>query len=253
MAGILSGKFLWVVDVDDCGGVDKVVSVAQYTRYGILAKFHDGDPADDGEYGFQEKFAELLAKCGPLGIPVVAWGYCYGDAYGALGEEVEAAAKALKSGAQAYVIDAEIEWEVRGSDRWAARFMRGLLDRVPGAEVGLTTFWNLRWHGRFPAREFWANGCSVAMPQVYYRTAKRSGIDARVTMHAISEEDFWSAGYSCIYPVGELSSDIADTLDFLSIAGDKPHSFWLLDGFQDSLSVRVLGLSGRPRKPPGQS
>ncbi len=244
MAGVLNGNFLWVLDADDCGGVDRVISVAQDTGYGILAKFHDGDPADDAKYGFQANFAKLAARCGPLNIPLVAWGYCYGDAHGNLSKEAAAAVQSLSSGAQAYVIDAESEWEVSGSDQWAARFMQAVMSRAPGAEIAMTTFWNLRWHARFPAKAFWLNGCSIAMPQVYYNAAQRATIDARREMHEISTQDFQGAGYNLICPVGEFSTDVADTVDFLDIAGTQPHSFWLVDGYQDSSSLRVLRLVG---------
>ena len=247
MAGVLGGNFLWVLDVASCGCVDKVISVAQDTGYGICAKFHDGDPADDAQYGFQRNFARLAARCGPLGIPLVAWGYCYGDTYNNLDKEVAAAVLSLKSGAQAYIIDAEAEWEVPGSAQWARRFMSSILCAAPGAEIGVTTFWNLRWHPAFPARALRESGCAVAIPQVYYKTAQRATLDARRSMHAISTEDFRRAGYCAIYPAGELTANASDSRDFLDIVGAQPHSFWLLDGFQDSASLKSLSRYNRPQ------
>ena len=247
MAGVLGGNFLWVFRVKNCGGTDKVVSVAQETGYGICAKFHDGNPADDAKYGFQEDFAKLAERCGPLSIPLIAWGYCYGDKYGNLGKEAAAAALSLKSGAQAYVIDAEEEWEVEGSAQWASRFMTALLSEANGAEVGMTTFWNLRWHPKFPAKAFRDAGCMVALPQVYYKVARRSTIGARRSMHAIATADFGGAGYAVNSPVGELTDNPDDARDFLGIAGQGPHSFWLLDDHQDSESLKVLSRPIRPR------
>jgi len=61
-------------------------------------------------------------------------------------------------------------------------------------------------------------------------------------MHAISNEDFTGAGYKSIYPAGEFSGDVSDTFDFLDIVGKQPHSFWLLDGYQDSASAKALRL-----------
>ncbi|MGE5580421.1 MAG: hypothetical protein ACM3WU_10290 [Bacillota bacterium] len=246
MPGILCGKFLWVLDPKDCGGVDRIISVAQDTGYGVCAKFHDGDPADDAKYGFQRDFAALADLCAPLGIPLIAWGYCYADTYGNLDKEAAAAALSLKCGAQAYVIDAEMEWEIEGSNQWATRFMTALLTAAPGAEVGLTTFWNLRWHPKFPAKAFRDAGCVAALPQVYYRLAGRSTIGERRAMHAISTADFGAAGYAVTCPVGELTENAGDTRDFLDIVGPGPHSFWLLDGNQDSEGLKALS---RPRSP----
>lgn len=238
--GALCGNLLWVLDAGKCGGIDRIASVAQETGYGICAKFHDGDPADDAEFGFQMAFDRLADRCGPHGIPLIAWGYCYGDTYGNLDKEAAAAALSLKRGAQAYVIDAEAEWEVDGSSRWATRFMTSVLSEVPGAEIGMTTFWNLRWHLKFPARAFRDGGCAAALPQVYYKSARRSTLEARRSMHAISAADFGRVGYAVTSPVGEFTQDPSDTMAFLDIAGKGPHSFWLLDGFQDSALLKVL-------------
>ena len=240
MARVLSGNFLWVLDARDCGGVDKVIGAAQDTGYGICAKFHDGDPSGDAKYGFQESFAQIASGCTNLGIPVIAWGYCYGNTYGNLVKEAAAAAHSFDAGAQAYVIDAESEWETRNSDQWAARFMSAVLEKAPDAEVGLTTFWNLRWHARFPAKAFRQNGCSTALPQVYYGLAERKTLDERRLMHSIAAEDFRAAGFATIYPVGEFTDNAGDTVDFLDLAGTQPHSFWLIDGFQDSASLKFL-------------
>lgn len=250
MTGALGGNLLWVFRVKNCGGMDRVIGVAQETGYGICAKFHDGDPADDAEYGFQEDFVKLAERCGRLGIPLVAWGYCYGGKYGNLDREVAAAALSLKSGAKAYVIDAEAEWEVPEAAEWAKRFMSGLLEADPGAEIGMTTFWNLRWHALFPARALLQAGCEVAIPQVCYKMGQRKTLAERKKMHAISNEDFVSAGYKRVYPAGEFSGDVTDTFDFLDIAGRQPHSFWLLDGYQDSASVKALRLFTNALKSP---
>ena len=247
MIGALARNYLWVFRLTNCGGLDRAISVAQETGYGICAKFHDGDPADDGEYGFQEDSGSLVERCRPLGIPLISWGYCYGDKYGNLDEEVAAAALSLRLGAQAYIIDAEAEWEVPDAAEWAGRFMSGLLRAAPGAEVGISTYWNLRWHASFPAKDLARSGCQVAIPQVYYSLAQRNTYDDRKKMHAIASEDFKAAGYKYISPAGELSGNVTDTRDFLDLAGAHPHSFWLLDGYQNSTSMKVLRLNTSAR------
>jgi hypothetical protein len=204
--GVWDHNYLWVLDVKDCGGVDKIVSVAQDTGYGICAKYHDGDPSDDGRYGFRANFLALAVACCRLDIPIVAWGYCYGNKYGSLAKEYRAAVRALKEGAQAYVIDAEVEWEVPESAAWADEFMSEVKAAVPNAEIGLTTFWNLRWHPRIPAKRF-ARAGAVALPQTYYASARRTTRQSREEMHSIANEDFRRAGFSRIYPVGELRSE----------------------------------------------
>jgi hypothetical protein len=118
--------------------------------------------------------------------------------------------------------------------------MTSVLSAVPGAEIGVTTFWNLRWHPKFPAKSFRDSGCAAAIPQVYYKAANRSTLESRRSMHAVSAADFARAGYAVTSPAGELTENTSDTRDFLDIVGVQPHSFWLLDGFQDSPSLKIL-------------
>lgn len=247
MAGIFSHRYLWIVDVRDCGGVEKAVEIARDTGFGLIVKFHDGDPADDAQFGFQDNFAKIAEQCHASGIPIVAWGYCYGNKFGRLKEEAKAAATSLRRGAQGYVLDVETEWETPRSPQWAKQFMSILRDEVPDAEVGFTTFWNLRYHPYIPARALVAGGCCAVFPQVYYAAAGRSTLSSRKEMHAIMEEDFGALGKVQICPVGQLSPCAQDMVDFMELVGRPAYSFWLLDGFQDSCSIKILKMLGKCR------
>lgn len=226
-------NYLWVLRVQNCGGADIAVMIAKLLGAGLLVKWHDGDPADDIRYGFQEQFRAILKEAQRAGVPILAWGYCYGNKYGKLLKEADAAANSLLEGAAGYVIDAESEWEALGSDgkpvgsEWAKRFLDRIFSRVPGAKLAYSSFWNTRWHPRYPAREFSA-GCIAAMPQVYYALAQRPP-ERVAEMWAITRQDYEPLGLP-IYPVGEFpGATVEHVTAFLNAIGSRPHSWWLLD------------------------
>jgi hypothetical protein len=243
MASCFDHKFLWVLDSADCGGVDRVIAAAQDTGHGLCVKFHDGDPADDAKYGFQEKFAKIAERCASLNIPLLAWGYCYGDAYGNLLKEADAAVDVLTRYPVGYVIDAEVYWEVPQGRDWAKRFGELVLAKVPDAKERLAycPYWNLRWHQMYPAREF-STFCSVVMPQDYFDLAQRATRASREEMLQITAEDYGPLGLH-VYPIGEFSAGLDGVKDFLEIvegAGFAAWSFWLFDRYQDSVQLRYL-------------
>ncbi|MEW6047859.1 MAG: hypothetical protein AB1609_15505 [Bacillota bacterium] len=221
-------NLLWVFRVGDCGGAAAAVATAKRLGAGLIVKYHDGDPADDAKFGFQEQFRAVLQAAQGQGVLVLAWGYCYGNKYGNLLKEADAAAQSLKEGASGYVIDAESEWEVPGSDDWARRFVERVLSQVPGAQLAFAPFWNMRYHPRYPAKAFAQAGCVAVMPQMYYALAKKRP-DQVAAMWQVALEDFSPIGLP-IYPIGELPDAMPEHVRaFLAAIGDRPRSWWLLD------------------------
>lgn len=219
---------LWVFRVADCGGPRAAVLAAKLFEAGLIVKYHDGDPADDAKYGFQEQFRAVLREAQAWGVPVLAWGYCYGNKYGNLLKEADAAAQSLKEGALGYVIDAEIEWEVPQGGDWAKRFVERVLSQVPGAQIAFAPFWNMRYHPRYPAKAFAEAGCVAVMPQVYYALAKKRP-DQVAAMWQVTLEDFSPIGLP-VYPIGEFPGATPEHVRaFLAAIGDRPRSWWLLD------------------------
>lgn len=115
---------------------------------------------------------------GPLkaaGLRVCAWQYVRGRKPVA---EAAVAARAVRAGADCFLIDAEIEFE-RIPQRYArtTRYMRALRAQVGSAyPVGLTTFPYVDLHGPFPYTAF-LNGRDAAqftMPQVYWKAFRVS-------------------------------------------------------------------------------
>lgn len=239
---VFSKNYLWVFKAREIPGYpDSIVAAAVATGHGLIVKVHDGDPADDGDF-FTEPWQRLKALCDQAGVPLLAWGYCYGNKHGNLLKEADAVVHALTVlGAPGYVLDVESEWEVPGHEEWIQAFAERILSQVPDAKerLAFSPFWNTRWHGQYPT-EGLARLCSAVMPQCYFGLAERTAYAAQEEMVAITNEDFGRHGLP-IYPVGEFTpARIRDVATFMSLVGSRPHSWWLLDGYKDSDEIRYL-------------
>lgn len=123
-------------------------------------------------------WSQFDAAVGPLkaaGLRVCAWQYVRGTRPEA---EAAVAARAVRAGADCFMVDAEIEFE-RLPQRYqrASRYMRALRARVGAAyPIGLTTFPYVDLHGAFPYSAFLngPNGAQFTMPQVYWKAFRVS-------------------------------------------------------------------------------
>jgi hypothetical protein len=247
---VFARKFLWVLDVVDCGGAATVVEWAKRTGYALAVKWNDGDPADDAKYGFQKGFKEVVALALPLGIPVLAWGYCYGDKYGNLEKEIAAVFAAYDAGAEGYIIDAESEWEVPEGKNWAKNFVDSVKRTRPEIPLAYCPFWNLRKHPNYPAKEF-SKACHAVLPQVYYMLGQKTFPSTRQEMHRWANEDYGPLGLP-VYPVGQFcgyrdgkwdAQETEGTMEFIQNMTGKPHSLWLLDGQVPEMDYRGINLT----------
>lgn len=247
----MSERLVWVFQSWLHGGMEAICQAARAAgATGLIVKSHDGNPADDPPQ-FRQQLLDALRLGPQYGLTVDAWGYSYGDKFGGLLAEADAAVWALKAGARRYICDAETEWEVPGSDQWVARWAQRIRSQVPGAVLGYSSFWNLRWHGAFPARAFSAV-CQFTAPQVYWRDAGRTVQDA----WAIALADYGPLGLP-IEPVGQLTGGVTpqEIAQFLALVGPRNVSWWLADGAPEALlqaacaqpvSVGASGGGGRP-------
>lgn len=232
-------NLLWVLDPADCGGEERIVEVAKQVGYGLIVKYHDGDPIDDDKkWQFRAKFKKTAILAQRAGVSLYAWGYCYGK-----NPELEGqtAAEVGSLGALGYVIDAESEWEVPGARALVSRFMSTVKRLAPDLPLAYSTFWNLRFgHSNFPAQAFVDQGCVAAIPQTYFGYGKWS-LEQQMEMVQVAAQDF---GGLPVYLAGSMNHSVrrGDLLNFLDLVNGRPHSLWLLDqvpGFQLDL-LRVL-------------
>jgi hypothetical protein len=190
-----------------------------------------------------------LAK--PLGIPVFAWGYCYGDTYGNLAKEISAVIDAKIAGAAGYIINAEKEWEVPQGRVWASHMMFELGRILPDFPLAYYPYWNTRWHGMYPAKEF-SSRCVAVLPQAYFMLGKKDSSEERADMLRKMYEDYGAFGLP-VYPVGQFCGfrdgkwdpqETEGTMDFIKKIGpDIHHSLWLLDGQVPEMEYRGINLT----------
>lgn len=236
---IFGNRFIWVVDTDDCGGIENVKEIAERTGFGIAAKYNDGDPSDD-KWNFQGKFRELRKKINNL--PLIAWGYSYGNRYGNLEKEIQAGINAIKmDGADGYIFDIESEWESTNSDAWAE--ILGAKIEGLNEKMAITTFWNYRYHKKLPLQTL-SKYILVVLPQTYFDLAQKTTMDSQKEMLVIAWEDF-AAIFREVYFIGEFGHGEYKTLaDFIvlnqMVHGPMPYSVWVLDHHHTESNITFL-------------
>jgi hypothetical protein len=223
------GNHLWVFTSWRHGGIEEAVETAVALGFdGLIVKAHDGNPGDDSPE-FAGQLEAAVQNSG--GLSIGAWGYLYGPKYGNRQVDVEAEAiiATIEKGIDWYVIDAEAEWEVAGGAAAARRLMRAVRREHPDFPIGFSSFWNMRWHGKYPFSTF-ARYCDVVLPQVYYVLAKRKSADEISSMWTVTRRDFERLDVP-IAPVGQLDGATTEQVEAFreAIGSTTPHSWWLWD------------------------
>jgi hypothetical protein len=162
------GMWIWYVNRSE-PSLQGIIDRA--TRHGVrTVHIKSGDGVN-----YWRQFDRAVGPLKAAGLRVCAWQYVRG-----IRPEREAAvaARAVRAGADCFVVDAEIEFE-RIPKRYqrATRYMRALRARVGTAyPIGLTTFPYVDLHGRFPYSAFLSgpNAAQFTMPQVYWRAFRVS-------------------------------------------------------------------------------
>jgi hypothetical protein len=155
------GMWIWYVDRSDGGNIGAIVARAQAAGVRTLY-IKSGDGA-----GYWSQFSPALVHAlHQGGLYVCAWQYVYGADPVA---EAQVAARAVRNGADCFVIDAEAEYEGRyASAQTYLDTLRSLIGyRYP---VGLASFPYVDYHPGFPFSVFLGpGGAQYDMPQMYWR------------------------------------------------------------------------------------
>ena len=215
---VWDGNWLWIWTAESIlnGNPDAMIAVAKDLGItGMIIKSHDGTRL----WGQFARYSPVFKR---NGFKVAAWGYVYGnypkgEAYMAL--------ESIRQGADWYIVDAESEFEKRGSDVAARTFLEIVREQAPDVPLGFTSFAIIDYHRSFPWAVF-AQYCDVAMPQVYWFTM------------GIPVEEAWRltrAGYASlgkpIVPVGQAYDEVSyeDMVKFARIVredGCSGISWW---------------------------
>jgi peptidoglycan hydrolase-like protein with peptidoglycan-binding domain len=155
-----NGMWIWYLDKSDGGDLDAIA--ARANANGVKTVYiKSGDGAT-----YWSQFSPLVV--GGLkqrGLNVCAWQFVYGKVPT---DEADVGARAVTSGAQCLVIDAESDYE--GKYAAAKTYMTRLRSQLePSFPVGLTSFPYVDYHPSLPYSVFFANGADFNLPQVYWK------------------------------------------------------------------------------------
>jgi hypothetical protein len=157
------GQWIWYVNKSE-RSLQGIIDRAR--RHGIrTVHIKSGDGTS-----YWSQFDRAVGPLKAAGLRVCAWQYVRGKRPEA---EAAVAARAVRAGADCFMVDAEIEFE-RLPNRYqrATRYMRALRARVGSAyPIGLTTFPYVDLHGAFPYTAFLSgpHAAQFTMPQVYWK------------------------------------------------------------------------------------
>jgi hypothetical protein len=217
----LEGQGMWIWYVNQSAGGDVASIVAQAHAAAVTTLFIK---SSDGSTNYWSQFSpQLVAELHANGLKVCAWQYVYGS--GPVGE-AELGAKAVASGADCLVIDAEAEYEGRYAA--AQTYITDLRARIgPAYPVALASFPYVSYHPSFPYSVFLGpSGAQYNAPQMYWKDIGVS-VDTVYANTYIANRMYGRA----IFPLGQTFGGVgsAELLRFREEAvdyGATGVSFW---------------------------
>jgi hypothetical protein len=171
LPAVFSGDGMWIWQLQKSNGGDVNAIAAQAHAAGIETVFVK---SSDGTTPWPQFSPQLVAALHELGLRACAWQFVYGaDPAG----EAAQGARAVATGADCLVIDAETRYE--GNYAQAQQYIGALRAAIgPAYPLGLTSFPYVDFHPRLPYSVFLAPGAAqVNLPQVYWK-AIGGGVDA---------------------------------------------------------------------------
>lgn len=212
-----SGIWIWYLDQSDGGNLDAIA--ARANAAGVKTVFiKSGDGAT-----YWTQFSPLVvAGLKQRGLNVCAWQFVYGSVPT---DEADIGARAVQSGAQCLVIDAETAYEGRYAA--AKTYMTRLRSEIPpSTPVGLTSFPYVDYHPSLPYSVFFLNGADFDLPQVYWKDIGTSVDNAMA--HTYVHNKIYGKP---IFPLGQSYNDPppADMTRFRQLAalyGSSGLSWW---------------------------
>ncbi|HYM44718.1 MAG TPA: peptidoglycan-binding domain-containing protein [Solirubrobacteraceae bacterium] len=158
------GQGMWIWYLSQSNGGSLPAIVAQAHAAGVTTLFVK---SSDGSSSYWSQFSPaLVSQLHASGLKVCAWQYVYGTNPAG---EASLGAKAVASGADCLVIDAEAEYEGRYGA--AQTYVADLRAKIgPGYPLGLASFPYVYYHTSFPYSVFLGpNGAQFNAPQMYWK------------------------------------------------------------------------------------
>jgi peptidoglycan hydrolase-like protein with peptidoglycan-binding domain len=192
-ASAFEGQGMWIWYVSQSNGGSLAAIAAQAHAAGVSTVFVK---SSDGSTNYWSQFSpELVAQLHAAGLHVCAWQYVYGTNPAG---EANLGAKAVATGADCLVIDAEAEYERRYGS--AQTYIADLRAQIGGAyPLGLASFPYVYYHTSFPYSVFLGpNGAQFNAPQMYWKDIGTS-VDTVYANTYISNRVYGRP----IYPLGQ--------------------------------------------------
>jgi peptidoglycan hydrolase-like protein with peptidoglycan-binding domain len=213
------GMWIWYLSQSSGGSVASIVAQAHAAGVGtVFVK------SSDGSSNYWSQFSpQLVQELHANGLKVCAWQYVYGTNPAG---EATLGAKAVASGADCLVIDAEAEYE--GHYAAAQTYVSDLRAAIgPAYPVALASFPYVSYHPSFPYSVFLGpNGAQYNSPQMYWKDIGVS-VDTVYANTYIANRIYGRP----IFPLGQTYGGVsaADLLRFREEAvdyGATGYSFW---------------------------
>ncbi|HEX8075611.1 MAG TPA: peptidoglycan-binding domain-containing protein [Thermoleophilaceae bacterium] len=213
-----NGMWIWYVSKSSGGDLQSIVAMARAHDVGtVFVKSGDGS-------SYWDQFSpELVSALKAGGLDVCAWQFVYGNSPAT---EASLAAKAVRTGADCFVIDAEGQYERKYSQ--AGTYVSRLRAAVgPDYPIGLAGFPYVDYHPSFPYSVFLGPaGAQYNVPQAYWKDIGGS-VDA-VLAHTYRFNRPYGRP---IFPLGQLyqspsSRDIKRFRQVAAAQGSTGVSWW---------------------------
>ena len=155
------GMWIWIASKSHRGSASAIARRAKAS--GIETIFLKSGDGTKMWSQFSRRFVAALKR---RGLKVCAWQYVYGRRPAA---EARVSARAVKNGADCFIIDAESEYE--GRYRSALTYVRRLRAAVSeNYPIGLAAFPYVHYHPSFPYSVFMGpGGAQFNLPQMYWK------------------------------------------------------------------------------------
>jgi peptidoglycan hydrolase-like protein with peptidoglycan-binding domain len=215
------GQGMWIWYVSQSAGGSVPAIVAQAHAAGVTTLFIK---SSDGSHNYWSQFSpQLVQELHANGLKACAWQYVYGSNPAG---EAELGARAVASGADCLVIDAEAEYE--GHYAAAQTYITALRAKIgPDYPLGLASFPYVSYHPSEPYSVFLGpGGAQYNAPQMYWKAIGVS-VDTVYANTYIGNRIYARP----IFPLGQTyegvsSSDLLRFREEAPLYGATGLSFW---------------------------
>ena len=212
---------MWIWELNNSSGGDPNAIIAKARANHIRTVYIKS--GDHGHYWSQFS-TSLVSRLKQAGLKVCGWQFVYGDDPKG---EAAAAAKAVRNGADCFVIDAEGQYEGKYSP--ARTYMRRLRAAAgPNYPIGLAGFPYVDYHPAFPYSVFLGpGGAQYNLPQAYWKLIGAS-VDTAVRHTYVYNRPYGRP----IHPLGQLfdhppQSDVLRFRQLVAANGTAGLSWWV--------------------------